>query len=1197
MVEKLKHVLRQEDTVLFVGSGISLWSGLPSWSGLIENLCEYLEHSGANSSLVKMEAERGDLLQAASYGFAKLTKAQIGSFIRDQCMYGIVKPHDIHKKIVMLGPRCFITTNYDNLIEESLRIWQPNRTQRPPVTNKQLTEIAEVVHARAVDFVFKPHGDAGDADSVILTREQYRQLLPGGERSAALDAVRLLLATRPVVYLGFGLRDPDFLYLRDLLSNTYKGAIRDHYAIMSDVQEDEISYWRESYGIHLVSYPTVLTADGRRSHDKLLDLLDQLIINHLDPITLKSVDLKNDPSTILALARHAARLASAKRKNPEFPVRVHSNIINSTKNPPTLRQLSFNYWKIEKFLDAGPNKAVLTGLPGAGKTYSIQRAAARLAEKLHRHYLGDERTDSAPTIPILIDLKLYTGNLFDLAAKTLPEHMALEKMLKEFNFKFFIDSFNEMPREHWENGSYQADFTKFIQRIGSNSLVIGSRTNDGLQAFELPTFDLAEISADYVEAEIKGSGYNLGGHFRKEIISLLQKPFYFNLIISGLIQLPPEPRPRDFYQLFFDQLFQDFETRFDCSAPLTKVLSLIAYNAINRGEEAQPLGNVTTILALEVDSILASDIVNWLVSKAVLIPYSGARIAFFHQSATEYLASLKLAELYLRDRRVIKDKLRLNRWDQAIFLTLSMLPSDASNDFLQAVLSTDFELAIRAAKYVEYEKDEIVAQLLDRLIDQSTLGINFASNIPSLVEAFLPVSEAHEIQLRMLMQLGESMGAAAATLLFGIRGEKLKEELMNEFARRPSDFNYCHNGIAPILSEIINESDVNTLHSLVLSLDDQVTEENYEDEFVGIISGVSLALSEMPCDIIKRVFIPDGMSEEIPTIIIKILLHYLWDNSSSESLALAAELLSHRIVEATVSIYFIGTQASRDDTPLDWTPFHTDHIDFLISLVGRKIDHSWPTRALLAILGGRPDLRSYTLRNIDKLEPVKKSILQYCCNGSDPDIIFSSLSWHLDCKNNECNELPITALSEIDISWHKHGELLVRLLQLKNNDLVVALLGHSFDMHDRIGNDLNLGDLYWWLEWMSEQNHSDRRLAHLLGNFLSMQVANNIQERFLAEFNRSNTKYREPLVTILKAQTNLSTDDLSEEAISYLLDHLEIRSEWEDCATLLGEAATERFVNERLLSLMTNPSPTVAMSLKDVLSRAGAKHGRRYIVG
>jgi hypothetical protein len=53
--EQLKHAMKQEDTVLFIGSGISCWAGLPSWTGLINRLADYLEASGGDAEIVRRE--------------------------------------------------------------------------------------------------------------------------------------------------------------------------------------------------------------------------------------------------------------------------------------------------------------------------------------------------------------------------------------------------------------------------------------------------------------------------------------------------------------------------------------------------------------------------------------------------------------------------------------------------------------------------------------------------------------------------------------------------------------------------------------------------------------------------------------------------------------------------------------------------------------------------------------------------------------------------------------------------------------------------------------------------------------------------------------------------------------------------------------------------------------------------------------
>src|SRR6266481_861948 len=690
-MEKLRQVLAQEDTVMFVGSGISMWSGLPSWSGFIEELAKYVEAFGENADLVRAEAQRGDLLQAASYGFHKLTKPQIGDFVRKACRYGSAKPHSIHQKLVTLGPRCFVTTNYDNLIEESLRTWRTALFFRPPVTNKQLTETAEIIHAHATDFVFKPHGDAADGDSIILTREQYRQLLPGGERHAALESLKMLLATRPVVYAGFGLRDPDFLYVRDLLSNTYKGGIRDHFAIMADIHTEEVDYWRSNYGIHLVGYSTMERADKSRDHSSLLNLLQEQGTKSLSPTSPAPAIVAGTacpPDTVLALARHAARLTRAVRRDPEFPLRVHFEGSWDRKGGSRFRHEKFDHSPVEQFLDDGPARALLIGLPGSGKSYSIQGAAVRLAQKLHDSCLSEKLDEKAVVVPLLADLKLYRGNALDLANGTLPHGLSIDDLTQRFRLKVFLDSFNEMPREYWESGSYEADFTGFIEKYPNASIIIGSRTSDGLEKVGFPSYHLDQIDKEFVTAELKRLEINIRGRFERAVRGLLQQPFYFQLVASRTVSLPEEVHPRDFYHVFFSDLESSFRQRFSKPFNLEHALSLCAYEAINRGEEAQPLADVLRILETELQSaglgeIKASEVANWLVSKSVVTPYRGARLAFFHQSATEYLAACELALRYQANPQILIEKLRLTRWDQALFLTLSLLPPGTGAAFFR----------------------------------------------------------------------------------------------------------------------------------------------------------------------------------------------------------------------------------------------------------------------------------------------------------------------------------------------------------------------------------------------------------------------------------------------------------------------------------------------------------------------------------
>src|ERR1035437_1054387 len=273
-ISKLKEVLQMEDTILFVGSGISVWSNLPTWEKMMRILAEFCRNEGLPHKLVTQEASRGNLLQAASYGYEQLTTEQKSRFIQNTYHDGSIKPHKIHDAVVSLGPNRYITTNYDDLIEQTLR--KASKRSIRDCTNIDEAEIAKIIHIDSKEFVFKPHGDASKVESIILTRKQYRELMPHGKLHVAMETLRILLVTRRVVYIGFGFREPDFAYLRDVVGNLYQGATPPHYAIVADVSAEEAKYWHDHDGINLTTYKTGKSPSNQRTRDELLDLLERL---------------------------------------------------------------------------------------------------------------------------------------------------------------------------------------------------------------------------------------------------------------------------------------------------------------------------------------------------------------------------------------------------------------------------------------------------------------------------------------------------------------------------------------------------------------------------------------------------------------------------------------------------------------------------------------------------------------------------------------------------------------------------------------------------------------------------------------------------------------------------------------------------------------------------------------------------------
>ena len=468
---------------------------------------------------------------------------------------------------------------------------------------------------------------------------------------------------------------------------------------------------------------------------------------------------------VLALARHAAGLSRSPKLIPEFQIRVHAEPEKRGDNPSIYRIDRFDHSPVEKFLDDGPERVVLTGLPGAGKTYALRRSAARLADKLHESCLSESFDAKSLVVPILADLKLYRGNLAELVSQALPRSLPLDEVTQCFKVKIFLDSFNEMPREYWENGSYEADFTTFTTKIGNSSLIISSRTKDGLDKLEFPVYSLDQIDETDVGAELQRLGIEIRGPFFREVLSLLQRPFYFRQVTSGAIKLPKEAHPRDFYRVFFENLRGRFETRFSVQLDIETVLSRAAYGALNRGEEAFPLSELLRILQTSAETlglvdVDAREIANWLVSASVLIPYTRGRVAFVHQSVTEYLAASELARRYRSSPHILNEKLSITRWDQALFMTLSLLPGTLAETFLNDIIKADFALALRAAKYLEVGREEVVSKLLSDIPERIQALERSDFKIEWTVESDLPLTDAHEVYLRTLIGLGNMIGAA-----------------------------------------------------------------------------------------------------------------------------------------------------------------------------------------------------------------------------------------------------------------------------------------------------------------------------------------------------------------------------------------------------------------------------------------------------
>jgi hypothetical protein len=527
--------------------------------------------------------------------------------------------------VVSLGPSCYISFNFDHLLELALAKWLDGVSFRI-VGNMQPIDVADIVHARATHFVFKPHGDVDSTESIILSREQYREL--ASPRGFILHSLEMLFATRPILLLGFGLRDPDFFRVKDVLAAIYKGGAGEHYAVMPDMAAQEIAYWQRQYGIHVLTYPTSSTPDGLRDHSALLSILDDFIAS-TPSTTASHVALE-----LFDLARHGARLA---QESPPAPSRLLPLVVSrrSASRGGSIERDEVRYdgAPVNDLLKSYPGHLILCGPPGAGKTFAVRNFAATLGADLREACLfGTDEVASSP-IPMYADLKFYDGDIEGLLDATLPHDLSLAAIRESRRAIFILDAANEMSSEHIESGHWLGDLMAFIAAAENNRVVITTREADWMRDLSVASFHISDVDQRFVRRELTAVGLDSSRLSNPELMRVLSKPLIFSLVSARAIAPEDLISPKHIYLSFFRTAQKRVGMPYDDEDLLSRALSSLAIDPLGRGLEFFGRGDAESHLARHIPAAVlgdrsADDILNALVVENVLVATSAARLTF-----------------------------------------------------------------------------------------------------------------------------------------------------------------------------------------------------------------------------------------------------------------------------------------------------------------------------------------------------------------------------------------------------------------------------------------------------------------------------------------------------------------------------------------------------------------------------------------
>lgn len=196
--------------VLFVGAGVSMNLGMPSWNQLVEKMACDLDYQ------YEIFRNLGDHYTLAEY--YRLEKKGIGQLLRWMKEEGKTSSRNVaqskvHELIAKLDVDLIYTTNYDRLIEAAFE-----HRGRDVARIARVADLASAVPG--VTQVVKLHGDIEDESSIVLDESSYFERL---EFESPLD-IKLRADTlgKSVLFVGYSLKDINIRLLFYKLSRLWK---------------------------------------------------------------------------------------------------------------------------------------------------------------------------------------------------------------------------------------------------------------------------------------------------------------------------------------------------------------------------------------------------------------------------------------------------------------------------------------------------------------------------------------------------------------------------------------------------------------------------------------------------------------------------------------------------------------------------------------------------------------------------------------------------------------------------------------------------------------------------------------------------------------------------------------------------------------------------------------------------------------
>ena len=210
-IEEIKKAQEKNQLVIFVGSGVSNNSDIPSWGDLIKAIADEIKYDKC-VSCKERETDCPKTECKKRYNFSQNEYLRIPEYFyhqdtseSHQKYYELIKntlksdkdSNAIDDEIFQILPHHIITTNYDDLLEKSKSLNSKLYTV--------VSQDSDLLSKSDERYIVKMHGDFKNPETIVLKESDYLDYEQNHTMISTF--IRSLLINHSFLFLGYSLND------------------------------------------------------------------------------------------------------------------------------------------------------------------------------------------------------------------------------------------------------------------------------------------------------------------------------------------------------------------------------------------------------------------------------------------------------------------------------------------------------------------------------------------------------------------------------------------------------------------------------------------------------------------------------------------------------------------------------------------------------------------------------------------------------------------------------------------------------------------------------------------------------------------------------------------------------------------------------------------------------------------------------